>query len=286
MSERIDAHHHLWCYKKEDYRWISEEMKALACDFLPKSLEEELATAGVDGAISVQARQSLEETHWLLEKAKESSCIRGVVGWAPLASSSFPEVLEELKEETRLKGLRHVIQDEPDAQFISGKDFNRGMKMLSRSGLVYDILIYERQLPEAIQLVDRYPAQLFVLDHIAKPRIKERVLEPWRRNLRELSRRENVYCKLSGMVTEAHWTNWTNADLYPYFEVALEAFGPGRLMVGSDWPVCLLACSYQKWTKTVQEWIKPLSCAERDMILGTVASQVYSLAKVSREVIS
>ena len=279
MLERIDAHHHLWRYAKEEYGWISDEMGVLARDFLPEDLRRVLLASGIQGSIAVQARQTLEETSWLLSLAGEYDFIRGVVGWAPLARPEFPALIERLQEFEKLKGLRHVIQDEPDDDFMHRPDFNAGVALLKQFGLVYDILIFDRHLPAAISFVDRHPAQVFVLDHIAKPRIRDRELEPWRTKIRELARRENVYCKVSGMVTEANWKYWRPADLQPYFDVVLQAFGPKRLMTGSDWPVCLLATSYQTWFSTVEEFIRPLSSAEREMILGGVASDVYSLAR-------
>ena len=279
MSERIDAHHHLWRYRKEEYGWIGPGMEALARDFLPKDLQEEMRVCGIDGSVAVQASRTLEETDWLLELAGGSSFIRGVVGWAPIASAEFPGVLERWRGNALLKGLRHVIQDEPDEQFINRKDFNVGIAALAGSNLVYDILIYERHLSAAIQFVDRHPNQIFVLDHIAKPRIKDRVIGPWRRDLFELSRRSNVYCKLSGMVTETDWTNWSKADLQPYIDAAMEAFGPSRLMVGSDWPVCLLACTYRKWFEVLGDFLKELSRTEQELIFGGVATKIYSLQR-------
>jgi L-fuconolactonase len=281
MLERIDAHHHLWRYAKEAYRWIADDMGVLARDFLPEDLRRELLISGIHGSIAVQARQALAETTWLLRFADEFGFIRGVVGWAPLASPEFPAVIERLQESEKLKGLRHVIQDEPDDDFMLRPNFNAGVALLKQYGLVYDILIFERHLPAAISFVDRHPAQVFVLDHIAKPRIRNRELDPWRANIREFARRENVFCKVSGMVTEGNWKNWSPADLQPYFDVVLQAFGPKRLMAGSDWPVCLLATTYQTWFSTVEEFIRPLSIAEREMILGGVAGEVYSLARGS-----
>jgi L-fuconolactonase len=279
MSERIDAHHHLWRYDKEQYGWIGEDMGVLARDFLPEDLEHELAFSGINGSIAVQARQSIEETEWLLSLADECDAIRGVVGWAPIASPEFPHELESLRTSAKLKGLRHVVQDEPDDQFLLRPDFNRGVERLKGCGLVYDILIFERQLPAAIAFVDRHPEQVFVLDHIGKPRIRDGALEPWRTNIRELAGRENVYCKLSGMATEANWTDWCSADLKPYFDVVLDAFGPKRLMAGSDWPVCCLATTHREWFSTLDELIGGLSVAEREMILGGVATDAYSLKR-------
>jgi len=281
MLERIDAHHHFWRYTKKEYAWIAEDMGVLARDFFPEDLRRELLASGIHGSIAVQARQTLEETCWLLRLADDFDFIRGVVGWAPLAGPEFPALIERLQECEKLKGLRHVIQDEPDEDFMHRPDFNAGVALLKQFGLVYDILIFERHLPEAISFVDCHPAQVFVLDHLAKPRIGDRELEPWRTNIRELARRENVYCKVSGMVTEANWKNWSPADLQPYFDVVLQAFGSKRLMAGSDWPVCLLATAYQTWFSTVEEFIRPLSIAEREIILGGVASEVYSLARGS-----
>jgi L-fucono-1,5-lactonase len=280
MPERIDAHHHLWRYSKEEYDWIGPGMEAIARDFLPDGLESELEACGVSGSVVVQARQTLAETDWLLGLAEKSAWIRGVVGWAPMADRNFPEILERLRTSRKLRGLRHIIQAEPDDEFILRKEFGAGIKALSGSGLVYDILIYERHLPAAIRFVDRHPNQVFVLDHLAKPRIKERVLEPWRTHLLELAKRENLYCKLSGMVTEADWTEWTASDLRPYVQTALEAFGPARLMFGSDWPVCLLASTYDRWYRTAEDLLCELSESEKKLVLGGVANKIYSLDAV------
>ena len=274
--ERIDAHHHLWRYRKSDYGWIDERMAVIARDFLAADLRSEAAGCRIDGAIAVQARQTVEETAWLLEQAAADGFLRGVVGWAPLASREFPRLLESWRGHTALKGLRHIAQDEPDEQFLLGEEFNAGIRALRGSGLVYDILIYERHLPTAMRFVDRHPDQTFVLDHVAKPRIRERALEPWRRNLVELGRRGNVFCKFSGMVTEADWGAWTSADLRPYAEAVLEAFGPARLMFGSDWPVCLLASGYGRWFDTCQELLAGLTLEEKDAVFGGVAKAVYS----------
>jgi L-fuconolactonase len=277
MIARIDAHHHLWRYSKEEYGWIAGNMAAIARDFLPQDLQQALSSSGMHGSIAVQARQAIEETQSLLDFAQQADVIRGVVGWAPIASPEFPAVLDRFKQFQKLKGFRHVVQDEPDDAFLLRSDFNAGISLLKQYDLVYDILIFERQLPAAISFVDGHPGQVFVLDHVAKPRIRERALEPWRAYIRELARRENVFCKLSGMVTEADWAHWRPQDLEPYFDVVLDAFGPKRLLAGSDWPVCLLAATYQTWFSTLREFISPLSSTEQEMILGGVASEVYSL---------
>lgn len=275
---RIDAHHHLWRYRADEYAWMDDRMQVLRRDFVPEDLEAELARSRLDGAVAVQARQSVEETHWLLELAHRYTFIKGVVGWVSLVSNEVDKELELVFDE-KLKGVRHIVQDEADDDFILRDDFNRGISRLKHYGLVYDILIFHHHLPQTIQFVDRHPGQRFVLDHIAKPPIREGVLDPWREELQRLAKRENVFCKLSGMVTEADWTNWREEALKPYFEVVLEAFGPKRLMFGSDWPVCLLAGDYQSWFKAACSLIAPLSPDEQLQILGKTASQVYTLSQ-------
>lgn len=273
----IDAHHHLWRYSSAEYDWISDSMQALRRDFLPADLRAEMKAAGVEGSVAVQARQTMEETRWLLELAGQNPWMAGVVGWAPIADGQFPRVLEELCDNTRLKGLRHVLQDEPDDRHALGADFERGLKALASTGLVYDILIYARHLPVAVELVDRHPNQMFVLDHLAKPKIAAHQLSPWRENIRELARRPNVACKLSGMVTEADWQHWTVSDLEPYLETALECFGAQRLLAGSDWPVCTLASGYGRWWQTLRGWASPLTADEQAGIFGGNAARVYRL---------
>jgi len=278
MTRCVDAHHHLWKYSAEKYGWIGDEMPMLRRDFLPPELYDEMIAAGVQASIAIQARQTFDETRWLLHLAEQHAYIAGVVGWAPIADSGFREQLETLAGHPKLKGLRHVLQDEPDDYMLRGS-FQRGLAALQGTGLVYDILIYERQLSFATQLVDRHPNQVFVLDHLAKPKICAAEISPWRRRLRELALRPNVHCKLSGMVTEADWNQWKIVDLHPYVEVAVECFGPARLLAGSDWPVCTIAASYGKWWQTLRELISGLSSAEQAGILGGNASRVYSLSE-------
>ncbi len=280
-SERIDSHHHLWRYSVEEFPWITPDMGGLKRDFMPQDLLPELQRSRVTGAVVVQARQTLEETRWLLDCARSTAWIRGVVGWAPVATVNFAAILDELLQFDKLKGLRHVIQDEPD-DFILGGDFNAGLASMLGTGLVYDVLIHERQLPNAAEFVRRHPQQVFVLDHLAKPRVSARRMEPWRSNLKTLAVRQNVFCKVSGLTTEADWANWTTDELEPFLDAALEAFGPERLMVGSDWPVCLLATTYSRWWDAVQEWAQCLSAAEQDALLGGTATEVYRLDESDR----
>lgn len=273
----IDAHHHLWRYSAAEYGWIDDAMQALRRDFLPADLHSEISAAGIDATVAVQARQTTAETGWLLDLAGQNPFIAGVVGWAPVASPDFSRVLDELRANSKLKGLRHVLQDEPDDAYALRDDFQRGLKLLDGTGLVYDILIYAHQLPVAAQLVDLHPNQIFVLDHLAKPKIAAHELSPWREDLRKLAARPNVTCKISGMATEADWQGWTLADLEPYLATALECFGSERLLAGSDWPVCTAATSYVRWWQTLRQWASPLSTSEQAAILGGNAARVYNL---------
>lgn len=275
---RIDSHHHLWNYSAEQYGWIDGTMRVLRRDFTPADLLREMQGAHVDHAVSVQARQSLDETRFLLACARKHAWIKGVVGWVPLADAGVGRVLDEFRNEPLLKGVRHVVQDEPDERFLDGDEFNAGVRRLRPLGLVYDILIYGRQLPMATRFVDRHPEQPFVLDHIAKPRIAAAGIDrDWERGFRELARRPNVTCKFSALVTEVKDPTWTVALLRPYWEVALEAFGAERLMFGSDWPVCLLRTSYADWVAAVGTLAADLSDSQRAAFWGGNASRVYRL---------
>jgi L-fuconolactonase len=274
---RIDAHHHLWRYSPEEYGWIDESLLPLRQDFLPDQLAQELASSHVDGTVAVQARQTVEETEWLLQLAGEpTSTIRGVVGWLPIAEPNFPQLLDRFSAFPALRGLRHVVQAEPRG-FFDEPAFNRGIARLPRHGLVYDILIVHRQLDEATRFVDRHPGQVFVLDHLAKPDIRHGEIARWKAAITELSRRSNVSCKISGMVTEADPSCWTPEQLRPYFDVALDAFGPHRMMIGTDWPVLTVGCGYGQWWETVEAWSNELSRSEQHAILGETAQRVYRL---------
>ena len=273
----VDSHHHFWRYDPVEYEWISDSMRTLRRDFLPADLRREIAAAGVDGVISVQARQTLPETRALLAHARENDFIRGVVGWVPLVDPDVRGTLEELAQDPHLRACRHVLQDEPDDEYMLRRDFNDGVRAVTEAGLVYDILIFERHLPQTLEFVDRHPNQVFVLDHIGKPRIRDGSFGAWRAAIRNLARRTNLYCKISGMVTEADWGRWREAELAPYMDAVLDAFGPRRLMYGSDWPVCLVGVGYARWFELVAGFAARLSVDERDRVLGGTAIEAYRL---------
>jgi L-fuconolactonase len=275
----IDSHQHFWSYTPEEYGWIDPSMEVLRRDFLPEHLKPEIDRSGITGVVAVQARESLQETRWLLDMAAAHPFIRAVVGWAPLTEPDVADVIGPLLALGPLRGLRHVLQGEADDRYMLREDFNRGVSALRGFDLAYDILILERHLPQTIEFVDRHPEQVFIVDHIAKPHIRDGVIFPWREQIRTLALRPNVYCKLSGLVTEANWSEWTEQQLEPYFDTVLNAFGPGRLMFGSDWPVCLLATSYRAWLEIVSKWIAPLTVGEREAILGGTAAKAYRISR-------
>lgn len=274
----IDAHHHLWKHNERDYDWMnSDALRALRRDFLVDDLVMATESSEVHRTIAVQACQNVLETNWLLDVAAHNPLVGGVVGWVPLCSPDLMGVLNQLATEPKLKGVRHVLQDEPDEFFMLRDDFNRGVACLKDFGMVYDILVFERHLAQTIDFVDRHPEQVFVLDHVAKPRIREGILSPWDQRIRDLAKRENVYCKVSGMVTEADWLGWSVDQLRPYFDVVLGAFGPTRLMFGSDWPVLNLAGDYSAWVDSFRALIADLSLDERERISSGTAREVYGV---------
>ncbi|MDA0816098.1 MAG: amidohydrolase family protein [Planctomycetota bacterium] len=276
---RVDAHQHFWRYDPAEYDWIGEGMERLARDYLPADLAPLLTAEGIAGSVAVQARQTIEETRWLLGLAAKHPAILGVVGWVDLRSSEVGEQLREFAANPRFVGVRHVVQNEPDVRFLLGEAFVGGLRQLHGFGLTYDLLLFPPQLPAAVELAGMMPEQPFVLDHLAKPLIKPGILDPWQADLRALARHPNVSCKLSGLVTEAAWQGWKRADFAPYLEVALEAFGPKRLMLGSDWPVCLLAAEYPDVVGIVTDFIARLSDSEQALILGGTASRFYGLTR-------
>lgn len=274
---RIDAHQHFWKYNAEEYGWIDESMAALRRDFLPNDLQRELEPAGFQGCVAVQVRQSLAESEWLLELARKWPFIAGVVGWVDLRSPKVHTQLEILAKQPKFAGVRHIVQSEPDERFLLQPEFVRGFSLLRKFNLSYDLLIYERHLPAAIEFVRRAPEQRIVLDHLAKPRIRERIRQPWARQIRELSSFPNVYCKLSGMVTEADWGRWSGEEIRPYLDVAFECFGADRLMIGSDWPVCTVAGSYARTVDVVKSYVANCIGEVREKVLGANAQRFYGL---------
>lgn len=273
---RIDSHQHFWQYNPSDYVWMSQEHNVIRRDFLPEDLKPLLDASGIDGTIAVQARQLVKETEFLLDLAAAHSLIKGVVGWVPLCDPRVEEHLEKYIDHHKIVGFRHVLHDEPDDHFILRQDFNTGIKALSRYPLTYDLLIFEKHLPQTIQFVDKHPHLTMIVDHIAKPNIQRNVFDKtWADNITQLAERDHVSCKLSGMVTEARNNDWDVELLKPYFETVLETFGPDRLMFGSDWPVCLLASSYARWLDTVNLLISGLNATEQAAIMGGNAQRIY-----------
>ncbi|MGA3202710.1 MAG: amidohydrolase family protein [Bryobacteraceae bacterium] len=279
MPLKLDSHQHFWKYSDAEYGWIEDPK--LRRDFLPDDLHKQLRAGKIDGSISVQARQTTGETEWLLSLAARYSFLKGVVGWVPLTSPTVEADIEKFASDKKLKAVRHVVQDEPDDQYILREDFNAGVALLDKHGLAYDILIFDRHLPYAIEFVDRHPKQRFILDHIAKPRIREGAVLPWRDNLREMAKRPNVWCKISGVVTEADHKHWTEAQLRFYIDTAIDAFGPKRIMFGSDWPVCLSATTYQDWRDLMHRATQKLSESEQAAIFGGTAAEAYRIPEKS-----
>lgn len=273
---KLDSHQHFWSYDPAQYPWIPPG-SPLHRDWLPDDLAPLLARAGLDGCIAVQARQTVEESRWLLLLADHAAIIKGVVGWVDLRSPEVDEQLAELTAHPKFRGVRHVVQDEPDDRFVLGADFQRGIGRLKAFGLTYDLLLFPKQLPAAIELVRRFPGQPFVLDHLAKPFIKGGTLEPWAAQIRELAREPHVLCKVSGMVTEANPGAWKPEDFRPYLDVVFEAFGPERLMYGSDWPVCLLSGSYAQVFGLVEEYTRYFSAEQRSAFFGGNAARFYGI---------
>jgi L-fuconolactonase len=274
---RLDSHQHFWLYSESEYDWIDERMSAIRRDFAPEDLEPILQRNGFDGSVAVQVRQSLDETDYLLRLADEHDFIRGVVGWVDLRSPGARRDLERLSEHPRFRGVRHIVQAEPDARFLLGEDFLRGVELLRDLDLTYDILVYHRHLPVVVDFVARFPEHRLVLDHIGKPAIAKGELEPWASSIRKLGKFENLYCKVSGMVTEADWSGWKKADFALYLEIVLESFGPRRLLFGSDWPVATLAASYEEVVEIVADFLEPLSSMEKDAVFGGNAVDFYRL---------
>ncbi|MEO9511261.1 MAG: amidohydrolase family protein [Flavobacteriaceae bacterium] len=274
---KIDSHQHFWKYDPVRDNWIDASMEAIRRDFLPDDLERILQQSGIDGCVAVQADQSEQETEFLLQLAKENSFIKGVVGWVDLCASNVSERLEHFSRNSHFKGVRHILQAENN-DFMLQKCFQHGIAQLKQFDLSYDILVFSKQLRNCITLVKNFPDQRFVLDHLGKPNIKDGELNDWKADIRELAECPNVYCKLSGMVTEADWNHWKPQDIYPYIEEIINAFGTDRIMYGSDWPVCLLAGQYTEIFEIVNDYIGQLTPDEQKAIMGDTAANFYKLS--------
>jgi L-fuconolactonase len=275
--ETIDAHQHFWRYSPATHPWIDGRMGVLKRDFLPEDLRPLLEANGIGGSVAVQASASLDDTRFLLELAGRHDFIKGVVGWVDLRSSEVEQQLAEFAANPRFKGVRHPAQDEPDDRFLVQDDVLNGISALESFGLTYDILIYARQLPAAIELVRRFPRQRFVLDHLGKPEVRAGGVSPWREQMGELARLANVCCKVSGLVTEASWTGWKPDELRPYLDVVFDCFRSDRLMMGTDWPVCTLAGSYAAVVGLVKDYLAARPPAEQQAVLGGTARRFYGL---------
>jgi len=275
---RIDSHQHFWKYDPIRDRWINRTMKAIRRDFLPLDLKPLLKENKIDGCIAIQADQSEEETIFLLNLAEENPFIKGVVGWVDLCADNIENRLEYFSNFKKFCGVRHIVQTEPK-DFMLRQDFQLGISMLKKFGLTYDILIIPSQIRAAIDLVKKFPDQPFVLDHIAKPNIKDGEINFWKRNLEVLATFQNVNCKVSGMVTEANWNNWSEDNFTLYLDVIFNAFGIDRLMFGSDWPVCLLSASYTDVVKIVENYYKNLSGLDINKIMGLNTIKFYNIEK-------
>jgi len=273
----IDSHQHYWRYNSSEYKWIDESMSAIQRDFLPKDLKPELESNGFRGSVVVQTRQTLEETRWLLELAEQSASVLGVVGWVDLCSRDTRSQLESFANNPKLVGIRHIVQGEPDDRFLMKPDFLRGISLLEEFDLAYDILIYTRHLPIAAEFVERFPRQRFVLDHLAKPPIKSGEIKVWAEGIRRLAAFPNLFCKLSGLVTEADWQRWKAKQVHPYLDVVFDSFGPERLMIGSDWPVCLVASSYRRVISLVKNYLDRYSPEIREAVMGGNALRFWRL---------
>ena len=272
----IDAHQHFWHFDPVRDSWITDDMAIIQRDFLPADLEPILAENGIDGCVAVQASQSEEETLFLVKMAQTYDIVKGVVGWVDLQSDTLTERLEAFSQHSQIKGYRHVAQGEP-ADFLARPTVTKGIRQLAQFGLTYDILIYPSQLKATLHLVRAVPEVNFVIDHLAKPYIRKQEISRWSNFMAEIARHKNVSCKLSGMVTEADWQNWSKKDFFPYLNVVFESFGPDRLMFGSDWPVCLVAANYTQVKTLVEEYVAPWGDDVRAKVFGENAIAFYGL---------
>lgn len=272
----IDSHQHFWTYQPLRDTWITDEMQAIRKDFLPDQLAAILKKNKIEGCVAVQADQSEKETDFLIKCARNNSFVKGVVGWTDLQSPGVQARLEYYYQFHEVKGFRHIVQSEAE-DFLLQRNFCNGVELLEQYNFTFDILIYPKQLHSALAFVKKFPNQAFVIDHLAKPFIKQQQLKPWKQQLQQIAMHENVSCKFSGLVTEANWSNWKASDFKPFLETALEAFGPRRLMYGSDWPVCLLSGDYDQQLQVIEQFVDPLSPSEKKSIMGANAARFYHL---------
>ena len=274
---RIDAHQHFWKFEPVRDSWITDEMNIIRKDFLPDELQTLLERNGFDGSVVVQCSHTEQENAFHLDNAAQYDFIKGIVGWVDLQAENIEEKLSAYSSFKEMKGFRHVLQAEADRAFMLRRSFMNGIATLEKFGFTYDILIFPDQLEYIPRFVAAFPNQKFVVDHIAKPAIKNKETEHWEKNIRIIARHENVYCKISGMVTEADWKNWKQEDFVPYLDTVVDAFGINRIMFGSDWPVCLVASSYEKVVGIVQQYFSKFSQAEQELFFGKNAIQFYDL---------
>jgi len=274
---KIDSHQHFWKFDPVRDSWINDEMKVIQRDFLPEDLLPALKVNGFDGCVTVQSDQSVAENEFQLASAEKFDFIKGVVGWVDFQADDIEAQLEYYSQFEKLKGFRHVLQGEPQRDFMLRPAFMNGISALRKFGFTYDILIFPDQLVYSKQFVEAFPSQPFVIDHLAKPYIKDKKIDEWKKDISSLAQHENVYCKVSGMVTEADWKNWKKEDFFPYIDVIVEQFGLSRIMYGSDWPVCQVAASYEQMLDIVQDYFSTFSQNERNLVFGQNASKFYSL---------
>ena len=274
---RIDAHQHFWKFDPVRDSWINDDMSVIQKNFLPRDLQPVLKNNDFDGSVVVQSDQSENENEFQLKNAEENDFIKGAVGWVDLQANNIEERLSYYSSFKKMKGFRHVLQGETDRSLMLKPEFMNGVSQLEKFGFTYDILIYPDQLKYVPEFVGAFMHQKFVIDHLAKPGIRNNEISHWKREIQNIARFENVYCKISGMVTEADWTNWKQDDFVPYIDVVIEAFGPNRILYGSDWPVCLVAASYEQMLGIVQEYFSSFSETEQELFFGDNATKFYNL---------
>ena len=275
----IDTHVHFWKYDKVKDAWITDDMKMLQKDFLPHDLFPVLKENNIEGVIAVQADQSENENNFLIALAETNPFIKGIVGWVDFQNKNIENRLLYYSKFSIVKGFRHIVQAEP-AGFLKNKNFLEGIGLLRKYNFTYDILVYENQLQEVIQFVKKFPGQKFMIDHCAKPNIKLKSIDAWKKAIEEISRYENVYCKLSGLTTEADWTSWKEEDFYPYFHCVTKAFGTGRLVFGSDWPVVKISGGYLKWKNLVENYMRNFSPSDKEKVFEKNAIEFYNLSEI------